>query len=233
MEAHGLRKVFPSPEGELVVLDGLELEVSPGELLAIVGESGAGKSTLLHLLAALDAPSAGTIHFDGQDLSQFSPEQLADYRNRSIGFVWQLSNLLLDFSAAENVLLPLLARGEPLEGARQAATERLAEVGLAGRARHLAGELSGGEQQRAALARALVTRPRLLLADEPTGNLDEATAEGVFALVEQLHRAHALTSVIATHNLILAGRCDRVLRLEHGRLHAVSTRASPNRAGKL
>lgn len=200
------------------MLDALELEVARGELLAVVGESGAGKTTLLHLLAALDRPTAGTIHFQGKPLTSLSPAELADYRNRSVGFVWQLANLLLDFTAAENVMLPLLARDARPARARQQAEEVLAEVGLAPRADHLAGELSGGEQQRVALARALVTRPRLLLADEPTGNLDENSATAVFALLETLHRSHGLTSLIATHNVALAGRCDRILRLEHGRL---------------
>lgn len=200
------------------MLDGLELEVRGGELLAIVGESGAGKSTLLHLLAALDRPTAGAIRFDGQALSDLTQTTLADYRNRSVGFVWQLSNLLLDFTAAENVMLPLLVRGDSPVRARREAEALLAEVGLAARADHLAGELSGGEQQRVALARALVTRPRLLLADEPTGSLDEATAATVFALLQKIHRAHGLTSIVATHNVVLAGLCDRVLRLEHGRL---------------
>ncbi|MFQ5816722.1 MAG: ABC transporter ATP-binding protein [Terriglobia bacterium] len=200
------------------MLDALELEVARGELLAVVGESGAGKTTLLHLLAALDRPTAGTIHFQGKPLTSLSPAELADYRNRAVGFVWQLANLLLDFTAAENVMLPLLARDARPARARQQAEEVLAEVGLAPRADHLAGELSGGEQQRVALARALVTRPRLLLADEPTGNLDENSATAVFALLETLHRSHGLTSLIATHNVALAGRCDRILRLEHGRL---------------
>lgn len=218
LEAHGLRKVFASPTGELVVLDGLELEVVAGELLAVVGPSGTGKTTLLQLLAALDRPTAGTVLFEGNSLADLSAGELADYRNRSIGFVWQLSNLLLDFTAAENVMLPLLVRGENTARARAEAEGLLAEVGLADRRDHLAGELSGGEQQRTALARALVTRPRLLLADEPTGNLDEATAASVFALLKNLHRTHGLTSVMATHNVNLAGSCDRILRLEHGSL---------------
>lgn len=216
LEARGLGKVFASAAGELVVLSALELKVDAGELVAIVGESGAGKTTLLHLLAGLDVPTAGEIFFEGKPLSTFPPSELATYRNLSVGFVWQLSNLLLDFTAAENVMLPLLVQGESLAAARQRADELLAEVALAPRASHLAGELSGGEQQRVALARALATRPRVLLADEPTGNLDEATAASMFALLEKLHRSHGLTSLIATHNVAISRSCERILRLEHG-----------------
>jgi lipoprotein-releasing system ATP-binding protein len=219
LQARGLGKRFAGPAGELAVLEGLELEVSRGELLAIVGESGAGKSTLLYLLAGLDRPTAGVIFFEGKPLANLSEAELAAHRNAAIGFVWQLSNLLLDFTAAENVMLPLLVRGESPEAARNRAEAVLAEVGLSARADHLAGELSGGEAQRVALARALVTEPRLLLADEPTGNLDEVAAAAVFALLEKLHRSRGLTSVIATHNVALAGFCDRIVRLEHGRLH--------------
>ncbi len=222
LTAHALRKVFPSPVGELIVLDDVELEVRAGELVAIVGDSGVGKSTLLYLLAALDLPTAGSIAFQGKALQQLSATELAAYRNHCVGFVWQLHNLLLDFTAAENVMLPLLVRGESAAKAYPQAAHWLAEVGLSARMQHLAGELSAGEQQRVALARALVTQPQLLLADEPTGNLDASNAEVIFTLLTSLHRRHGLTSVIATHNVVLAGRCDCVWRLAQGKLQRVS-----------
>ena len=225
LAARGLTKRFPTRAGELAVLDGLELELKRGEMAAVVGHSGVGKTTLLYLLAGLDHPTAGEVFFDGEPLAALSPDQLAEHRNRRLGFVWQLSNLLPDFSARENVQLPLLVRGESLRAATEAAGEWLSEVGLAERGDHLAGELSGGEQQRVALARALVTRPAVLLADEPTSNLDEQTSEEIFALLARLHRSHGLTSLLATHNLSLAGRCDRVWRLEHGRLTSAARQA--------
>lgn len=218
LAAKDLVKIFPSSAGELVVLDGLNLQVQRGEMLAVVGPSGVGKSTLLYLLAGLDRPTDGDVFYEGQRLSELTPEALATHRNRRIGFLWQLSNLLLDFTARENVLLPLLVRGMGREAATRAADRWLSAVGLSERADHLAGELSGGEQQRAALARALVTQPAVLFADEPTGNLDAATSEEIFALLARLHRTHGLTSILATHNLVLAGRCDKVWRLEKGRL---------------
>jgi lipoprotein-releasing system ATP-binding protein len=225
LAARGLSKRFPTRAGELAVLDGLELELKRGEMAAVVGHSGVGKTTLLYLLAGLDHPTAGEVFFDGEPLSALSPDQLAEHRNRRLGFVWQLSNLLADFTARENVQLPLLVRGDGLREAAQAADQLLAEVGLAERADHLAGELSGGEQQRVALARALVTKPAVLLADEPTGNLDEQSSEEIFALLVRLHRSRGLTSLLATHNLSLAGRCDRVWRLEHGRLTPTARQA--------
>ncbi|MDA2912648.1 ABC transporter ATP-binding protein [Acidobacteriia bacterium AH_259_A11_L15] len=224
LAARNLRKVFSTAGGELVVLDGVELEAQRGEMIAVVGPSGSGKTTLLYLLAGLDRPTAGEVEFDGRRLSELSPEELAAHRNTRIGFVWQLSNLLPDFTAQENVEMPLLVRGESRERAADEARRWLAEVGLAERAHHLAGELSGGEQQRAALARALVSGPAVLFADEPTGNLDEANRERILSLLIALHRTHGLTSFLATHNLESAGRCDRVLRLDHGRL--IPTRGS-------
>jgi len=218
--ARGLRKAFATSAGELVVLDGLDLELKRGEMAAVVGPSGAGKSTLLYLLAGLDRPTAGEVEYDGERLDTMSADELARHRNQRIGFVWQLANLLPEFTARENVALPLLVRGESRERAGQEAEQWLAEVGLADRADHLAGELSGGEQQRAALARALVTGPAVLFADEPTGNLDAASSDRILELLVELHRTHALTSIWATHNLELAGRCDRVWRLERGRLAA-------------
>jgi len=216
IRAEGVRKYFRSGTGELHVLNGIDLHVAPGELVAIIGPSGSGKSTLLHLLGALDTPTSGAIYFDGKALAALSEAERAEYRNRSIGFVWQRHHLLPDFTAAENVAMPLLVSGMAAAQAQRLALGWLGEVGMAERAAHRAGELSGGEQQRAAIARALVTGPRLLLADEPTGDLDEQNAEAVFGLLQRLHSAHGLTSVMATHNLSLARRCHRVLALEHG-----------------
>lgn len=213
-----LGKVFRSGTQDLVVLEGLDLAVERGELVAVVGESGAGKSTLLHILAALDTPSNGAVYSNGRNLADFTDADRARYRNREVGFVWQFHNLLLEFTAAENVTLPLLVRGERFEKACRTAASWLGEVGLKDRAHHRAGELSGGEQQRVALARALVGEPTFLLADEPTGNLDTKNAEAVFDLIARLHRSHRLTSLIATHNLALAQRCDRGLKLSGGRL---------------
>lgn len=221
LEARDVTKVFRSGASELVVLDGLDLEVVPGELVAVVGESGAGKSTLMHILAALDTPTNGAVYSRGKNLADFTDAERAHYRNREVGYVWQFHNLLSEFTAAENVTMPLLVRGERLEAAQQVARAWLREVGLDERAHHRAGELSGGEQQRVALARALVGGPAFLLADEPTGNLDARNAEAVLDLIARLHRLHGLTSVIATHSLTLAQRCDRVLKLAGGRLKPV------------
>jgi len=213
-----LRKSFHSGTQEIVPLDGIDFSIERGEMISIVGPSGAGKSTFLHLLAALDTPTSGEVYFAGNSLSAFREAELAEYRNGSVGFVWQRHHLLPDFTAAENVAMPLLVRGEPLDRALQAAEAWLGEVGLAGRAGQHAGQLSGGEQQRVAIARALVNQPVLLLADEPTGDLDERSAEAVVELIERLHRSHRLTSILATHNLSLARRADRVFALEHGKL---------------
>lgn len=219
--AVNLTKVYRSGAQDLVVLDGLNLQVAPGELVAVVGESGAGKSTLLHILAALDTPSSGAVYLHGRNLADFTDAERARYRNREVGFVWQFHNLLLEFTAAENVTLPLLVRGERFDQAQRGALSWLGEVGLADRAHHRAGELSGGEQQRVALARALAGEPTFLLADEPTGNLDAKNAEAVFDLLARLHRSHRLTSIVATHNRLLAQRCDRLLKLSAGRLEPV------------
>ncbi len=202
--------------GELELFRGLSFTVAPGELVAIVGESGAGKSSLLHLLAALDRPTAGEVWVGERQLSTLNSTQAAEFRNREIGYVWQFHYLMPEFTAIENVAMPLLARGEGRTAALGRAKQWLAEVGLADRAEHRSGELSGGEQQRVSLSRALVTEPKILLADEPTGDLDGRTAEAVFGLIQRLHAAHGLTSVLVTHNLHFAGRCDRMLRLEDG-----------------
>ena len=187
-------------------------------MVAIVGQSGAGKSTLLHILGALDAPSAGTVYCASTNVASLSPRQAAAFRNREIGYVWQFHYLLPEFSALENVAMPLLAKGTNKREALSVAANWLMEVGLEDRGAHRPGELSGGEQQRVALARSLVNNPRLLLADEPTGDLDETTAGMVFHLLENLHRSHGLTSILVTHNLDLAARCTRALRLESGKL---------------
>lgn len=218
LRVEGLRKVFGSGGAEVKALDGVSLSISSGEMVALVGPSGSGKSTLLHLLAALDTPTNGTVYFDGNLLETLGERDLENFRSSAVGFVWQRHQLLADFIAAENVAMPLLIRGAAGRSALQTAQEWLTEVGLGDRAGHRASELSGGEQQRVAIARALVTCPRVLLADEPTGDLDEANTESIFELLRRLHRSHHLTSVLATHNLYLAERADRVLSLEHGLL---------------
>ena len=218
VEARGLTKTFRSDASEVRVLAGVNFRVEQGEMVALVGPSGAGKSTLLHLLAALDRPTSGTVYFAEKALESLTEEALAEVRNRKIGFVWQRHHLLPDFTAGENVALPLLMRGTRRPEALDTARKWLGEVGLAERSGQQAGELSGGEQQRVALARALVSEPTVLLADEPTGDLDEENAESIFRLMQRLHRTHRLTSILATHNMGLAERCDRVLGLEHGQL---------------
>src|SRR5665213_820724 len=214
----GLEKTYQTARGPLTLFRNLDLEIQSGEMVAIVGQSGAGKSTLLHILGALDAPSAGTVYCASTNVASLSPRQAAAFRNREIGYVWQFHYLLPEFTALENVAMPLLARGVTKREALAVAADWLRVVGLEERGAHRPGELSGGEQQRVALARALVNNPRLLLADEPTGDLDETTAGMVFHLLENLHSSHGLTSILVTHNLELAARCTRALRLESGRL---------------
>lgn len=218
----GLTKKYRSGVGELVVFADVSLVVQRGERLALVGESGAGKSTLLHLLGGLDRPSEGKIYFGSKDVTGLSDSALAEFRNREVGFVWQIQSLLPEFTALENVMMPLLIRGVAFREATSLAQAKLEEVGLAGRVTHRSGELSGGEQQRVALARALVATPGFLLADEPTGNLDHRTGEMIVSLLEGLHQTHQLTSVYVTHNLDFARRCDRVLRLEEGCLRELA-----------
>src|SRR5579859_80363 len=218
MDVRGLRKVY----GKLILFEAINFQVKQGEMLAIVGQSGAGKSTLLHILGALDTASGGEVYFSTTLLRSLTPVEAADFRNREIGYVWQFHYLLPEFTAAENVALPLLARGKSKREALQEAVHWLGEVGLAERSTHRAGELSGGEQQRVSIARALITKPKLLLADEPTGDLDNQTAEALFSLLESLHASHGLTSILVTHNMTLARRCDRVLRLAHGTVEEVS-----------
>lgn len=220
IRAVGLTRKYRSGASDLVIFENLNLEVAHGEQLAVVGESGAGKSTLLHMLGGLDRPTNGRIYFGSRETTVLSDSELAEFRNREIGFVWQTHYLLPEFTALENVMMPLLIRGVPHEDAERASLERLEEVGLRPRATHRSGELSGGEQQRVVLARALVGNPKVLLADEPTGNLDFRTGEMIIALLGELHRTHRLTSVFVTHNLSFAKRCDRVLKLEAGALSA-------------
>jgi lipoprotein-releasing system ATP-binding protein len=221
IETRDLRKAYGAGETEITVLSGVTMKVEPGKLIAVVGASGAGKSTFLHLLAALDTPTSGTVYFEGRAIDSFRESELANYRNRSIGFVWQRHHLLADFTAAENVAMPMLMRGAGYDEALETSERWLREVGLGARLRQRAGELSGGEQQRVAIARALVQQPALLLADEPTGDLDERNAVAVFELMQRLHHEHRLTSILATHNTVLAGRADHVLQLEHGKLQPV------------
>jgi lipoprotein-releasing system ATP-binding protein len=222
IQVTNLGKSYKTARGELTLFRNLSLQVEAGEMVAIVGQSGTGKSTLLHILGALDAPSAGTVYCASTNVAQLSPRQAAQFRNREIGYVWQFHYLLPEFTALENVAMPLLARGTTKREALAVAANWLREVGLDDRTDHRPGELSGGEQQRVALARSLVNNPRLLLADEPTGDLDEITAGRVFDLIERLHLSHGLTSILVTHNLDLAARCTRALRLEGGRLAPLS-----------
>jgi lipoprotein-releasing system ATP-binding protein len=232
IQVEGLRKSYRTARGELCLFENLDLKVESGEMVAIVGQSGAGKSTLLHILGALDAPTAGTVYFASiyaapVNVASLSPREAAAFRNREIGYVWQFHYLLPEFTALENVAMPLLARGMRQQEAMKTAANWLREVDLEDRGTHRPGELSGGEQQRVALARALVCSPRLLLADEPTGDLDGTTAGRVFELIERLHANHGLTSILVTHNMELAQRCTRILRLASGRLTALTDATQP------
>jgi lipoprotein-releasing system ATP-binding protein len=213
-----LEKTYAEGENLLTVFSGVNIEFRRGESAALVGESGAGKSTLLHLLGALDRPTAGDIYVGERAISTFSGDQLADYRNRSVGYVWQNYHLLPEFTALENAMMPLLIGGASPDVASAAARRWLNRVGLAERTQHRAGELSGGEQQRVAIARSLVTEPVLLLADEPTGNLDFRTGEAIIELILNLPKNHNVAVVVATHNLSFAERCDRVYRIHQARV---------------
>ncbi len=227
MRAENLRKVFRSGSSDLVLFENLSFQIRKGEMAAIVGDSGAGKSTLLHILGALDTPSEGDVYFAELRLGKLSEEAAADFRNRELGFVWQFHYLLPEFTAIENVAMPLLVRGVARRSAEEQARDWLREVGLEDRGSHRSGELSGGEQQRVALARALVTKPQVLMADEPTGDLDNRTAEAVFGLIARLHSDYQLTSLLVTHNLVFARRCHRVLKLERGRVEEVRPESLP------
>jgi lipoprotein-releasing system ATP-binding protein len=227
LRIEGLKKVFRSGESDLVLFENLSFQVAKGEMLAIVGESGAGKSTLLHILGALDSASAGDVYCAHLRVSSLTENDAAEFRNQQLGFVWQFHYLLPEFTALENVAMPLLLRGASRQTTQVEASRWLREVGLEQRAHHRSGELSGGEQQRVALARALITRPKLLLADEPTGDLDGRTADSVFELISRLHRDYGLTSLIATHNFAFARRCHRVLRLQQGCIEEIGPEMLP------
>jgi lipoprotein-releasing system ATP-binding protein len=228
LRVEGLKKTYRSGASELSVFENLSFRVAQAEMVAIVGESGSGKSTLLHLLGLLDRASEGDVYCAEIRLRTLSDDAAADFRNREIGYVWQFHYLLPEFTALENVAMPLLVRGMARPDAEEQARTWIREVGLEDRAHHRSGELSGGEQQRIAVARALVTQPQLLLADEPTGDLDGRTAEAVFELLSRIHRDYRLTSLIATHNLAFARRCHRVLRLAQGGLQEVAPESLPD-----
>ncbi len=220
IEATGLHKSYRDGERSVDVLRGADLSVEPGEFVAVVGPSGSGKSTLLHLLGALDVPDAGSIEIGGTAVAGLDPVEAARFRNRTIGFVFQFQELLADFDALENVMMPGKIAGWRSGRARDRALELLAEVGLEDRSDHFPNQLSGGERQRVALCRALLLEPPLLLADEPTGNLDPESAVRVFDLMIALQEGHGTTALVVTHNPALANRCGRLLQLDGGRLEA-------------
>ena len=218
LEVFDLNKSYGSGAARVEVLKGISFSVRAGESIALVGASGAGKSTLLHLIGTLDRPSAGNIRYRGEDLFRLGDHQLAAFRNRTIGFVFQFHHLLAEFTAIENVMMPALISGRKRDEAASAARQLLVDVGLSHRLTHKPGELSGGEQQRVAVARALIMAPELLLADEPTGNLDMKTSEGVHDLFAELQRSRGITVIVVTHNEQLAARMDRAIRLIDGKL---------------
>ena len=218
IEAVNLTKSFQMAGLELTVLNGINLTIARGEMLAIVGASGAGKSTLLHILGTLDRPTSGTVLFEGQDLFQLSDQKQAEFRNRRIGFVFQFHHLLPEFTALENVCLPAYIQNRSAGDAQAEATSLLKDVGLEHRMNHKPGELSGGEQQRVAVARALIQQPNLVLADEPTGNLDTHTGDALFTLMRTVNRSRGITFVIVTHNEKLSAQADRIIQMEDGQI---------------
>ncbi|OGW65984.1 MAG: ABC transporter ATP-binding protein [Nitrospirae bacterium RIFCSPLOWO2_02_FULL_62_14] len=213
-----LKKSFRMNGYTLDVLKGINLDIARGEMIAIVGASGAGKSTFLHMLGTLDRPTSGSVLFDGQDVFALPEEAQAEFRNKRIGFVFQFHHLLPEFTALENTFLPALIQNRPAEDAQKEAAQLLADVGLGERLHHKPGELSGGEQQRVAVARALMQRPDLVLADEPTGNLDTHTGDALFGLLRKLNKARGTTFVIVTHNDKLSAQADRIIRMEDGQI---------------
>jgi len=218
LRVEGLRKEFPRKTGTLEVLKGISFSLERGEMLGVVGVSGAGKTTLLQIVGTLDRPTSGAVVYDGRDVTGMGEEELAGFRNRSVGFVFQFHHLLPEFNSRENVMLPCLISGMSWEEADRRATELLAGVGLSDRLTHRVGEISGGEQQRVAICRALAMGPEVILADEPTGNLDKETASGVMDLLETLNRTRGLSMVVVTHNEELAGRMHRVIQIDDGRI---------------
>jgi lipoprotein-releasing system ATP-binding protein len=220
IRAVGVTKSYPTVSGSLQILQGVHLSIYPGEIVAIVGQSGSGKSTLLHILGALDRPTGGTIHFGNQNIFDLADDELAKFRRHSIGFIFQFHNLLPEFTAIENVMMPRRIVQKELD--ERVGVQLLEMVGLGHRLNHRPGELSGGEQQRVALARSLVNHPRLVLADEPTGSLDYQTGEVVFNVFQEIQREKNLTSILATHNAKMARRCNRIFRLENGILQETS-----------
>ncbi len=222
LRIQGISKSFQSGNEKLHILVDLALDLQRGQMLAVTGASGSGKSTFLHLVGGMDRADAGRILLEGVDVTRLAGKELAEFRNRKIGFIFQFHHLLPEFSALENVMFPLLLRRTPFPQARKEAQDLLDEVGLADRGHHKPGQLSGGEQQRVAVARALVGRPSLLLGDEPTGNLDEHTSEAIYQLLLEVHRTHRLTSIIVTHNPKLAALCEMEKRLQEGKLVEMS-----------
>lgn len=218
VEARSVTKVYRTPASMVTVFEELTWGVSRGRLVAVIGPSGAGKSTLLHLLGGLDRPTQGAVLFDGTSVFSLSPLDLAGFRNRRIGFVFQFHHLLPEFTVLENAMMPGIIRGASREEVESAARKILDRVGLGPRLTHKVGEISGGEQQRVAIARALVGGPQLLLADEPTGNLDQKTGESVFSMIRELHAERGLTSILVTHNEKLAAQCDEIWEMEAGKL---------------
>jgi len=218
VEARGLTKIYVTPATRVTVFEALSWRVPRGRLVAVIGPSGAGKSTLLHLLGGLDRPTSGSVVVDGTSVFDLSPLQLAGFRNRRIGFIFQFHHLLPEFTVLENAMMPGIIRGAPQEETEPKARQILERVGLGPRMTHKVGEISGGEQQRVAIARALVGGPQLLLADEPTGNLDQTTGESVFLMIRELHAERGLTSILVTHNEKLAAQCDEIWEMGAGKL---------------